>query len=110
MFHQLKQAWGLKDAWQQTRQTLHRWVHLTMIGYGLVQMLTLFENDAINKLCDHSPWRRPGTKTAGHLCKGLVAIFRQVNVRALWDKRSQKFGGIKHAQEDYDSDYFERAR
>ncbi|MEZ5634123.1 transposase [Nitrosomonas sp.] len=24
MFNQLKQAWGMKDAWQQTRQTLHR--------------------------------------------------------------------------------------
>ncbi|WP_419625645.1 hypothetical protein, partial [Thiolapillus sp.] len=28
MFNQLKLSWGLKEAWQQTRQTLHRWVHL----------------------------------------------------------------------------------
>nr|WP_198244920.1 transposase [methane-oxidizing endosymbiont of Gigantopelta aegis] len=32
MFHQLKQAWRLKEAWQQSRQTLHRWVHLTQVG------------------------------------------------------------------------------
>ena len=36
-FHDLKQSWGLKEAWQQTRQTLSRWVQLTTIGYGLIQ-------------------------------------------------------------------------
>ncbi|WP_293649618.1 hypothetical protein [Thiolapillus sp.] len=36
MFNQLKLSWGLKEAWQQTRQTLHRWVHLTLVGYGLI--------------------------------------------------------------------------
>jgi len=100
MFHQVKQAWGLKEAWQQTRQTLHRWVHLTMIGYGLVQMLTLFDSDEIEALCNHSPWRKADTKTAGHIRKGLNVVFRQVNVRALWDKRCQKFGGIKIAYGD----------
>ncbi|WP_419622326.1 hypothetical protein, partial [Thiolapillus sp.] len=39
MFNQLKLSWGLKEAWQQTRQTLHRWVHLTLVGYGLIQLL-----------------------------------------------------------------------
>lgn len=109
MFHQVKQAWGLKEAWQQTRQTLHRWVHLTMIGYGLVQMLTLFENDTIQALCNHSPWRKVDTRTAGHIRKGLTVVFRQVNVRALWDKRCQKFGGIKLAYDDDSPDSFRKA-
>ena len=26
MFNQLKLTWGLKEAWQQTRQTLYRYV------------------------------------------------------------------------------------
>uniref|UniRef100_UPI003AF7F95C hypothetical protein n=1 Tax=Thiolapillus sp. TaxID=2017437 RepID=UPI003AF7F95C len=39
MFNQLKLSRGLKEAWQQTRQTLHRWVHLTLVGYGLIQLL-----------------------------------------------------------------------
>ncbi|MDO9310160.1 MAG: transposase [Nitrosomonas sp.] len=26
MFNQLKQTWGMKEAWQQTRKTLHCWV------------------------------------------------------------------------------------
>ena len=37
MFNQLKLAWGMKEAWQQTRQTLHRWVHINIVDYGLVQ-------------------------------------------------------------------------
>jgi len=30
---------GMKEVWQQTHQALHRWVNLTMVGYGLVQLL-----------------------------------------------------------------------
>ena len=32
MFNQLKNAWGMKQAWQQTRQVLHRWVHIIILG------------------------------------------------------------------------------
>lgn len=109
MFHQVKQAWGLKEAWQQTRQTLHRWVHLNMIGYGLVQMLSLLESDQIRELCNHSPWRKVDTRTAGHIRKGLTVVFRQVNVRSLWDKRCQKFGGIKMAYDDDSPDNYRKA-
>jgi len=33
-FNQLQLAGGMKEAWQPTRPTLHRWVQITMIGYG----------------------------------------------------------------------------
>ena len=39
-FNQLKLAWGMKETWQQARQVLHGWVHITMVGYGLVQWLS----------------------------------------------------------------------
>ncbi len=91
MFNQLKLAWGLKEAWQQTRRTLNRWVHLTMIGYGLMQLLTLVNSEEVDQLCRHSPWRKEGTKTAGHIRKGLVSIFRHVDVRRWWNKKRQIF-------------------
>src|SRR5690606_18235193 len=90
MFHQLKQAWGLKDAWQQTRQTLHRWVHITMVSYGLVQMLSCLQSDVVNALCQHSPWRHESPVTAGQLRKGLAIIFRHVAVRQWWDGKRKK--------------------
>ena len=91
MFHQLKQAWGMKEAWQQTRQTLHRWVHITMVGYGLVQLLSCLESQAVEALCRHSPWRKRTPQTAGQIRKGLVSIFRHVSVRQWWNGTCQKF-------------------
>ncbi|MCP4277637.1 MAG: transposase [Gammaproteobacteria bacterium] len=91
MFNQLKLSWGMKEAWQQTRQTLHRWVHLTMVGYGLVQLLGYLNTPTVQALCQHSPWRRDNPTTAGQIRKGLLMNFRHVNVRQWWDRKCKKF-------------------
>ena len=91
MFNQLKLAWGMKEAWQQTRQTLHRWVHITMVSYALVQLLSCLNSTAVAELCRHSPWRRGNPITAGQIRKGLVSIFRHVEVRRWWNRKCQKF-------------------
>lgn len=91
MFNQLKLSWGMKEAWQQTRQTLHRWVHLTMVGYGLVQLLGLLNDNCVQRLCCHSPWRLDNPITAGQIRKGLVTLFRHVPVREWWDHKCKIF-------------------
>jgi len=91
MFQQLKQAWGLKEAWQQTRQTLHRWVHLTMIGYGLIQLLACYAQSSVQPLCQSIPWRRNSPITAGMIRRELTRYFRHVCVRRWWDKKCKKF-------------------
>ena len=91
MFNQLKQAWGMKDAWQQTRQTLHRWIHITMVGLGLVQLLSCSSNQEVGALCRHSPWRKQNTRTAGQIRKGLANILRHVAVRQWWNTTCKKF-------------------
>ena len=91
MFHQLKQAWGMKEAWQQTRQTLHRWVHITMLGFGLVQLLSCLKSAAVTELCRHSPWRQDRPTTAGQIRKGLLKVFRHVAIRQWWDSTCQIF-------------------
>lgn len=91
MFNQLKLAWGLKEAWQQTRQTLHRWVHLTMVGYGLLQLLSCLNDPAVADLYRHSPWRKDNPKTAGQIRIGLLRIFQHVPIRAWWNPRCKKF-------------------
>lgn len=91
MFNQLKQAWGMKEAWQQTRQTLHRWVHITMTGYGLVQLLSCLNNQTVDTLCQHSPWRKNNPKTAGQIRKGLANILRHVAIRPWWNAKCKKF-------------------
>lgn len=105
MFNQLKLSWGMKEAWQQTRQTLHRWVHLTMVGYGLIQLLGILNDNAVQQLCYHSPWRGYNPVTAGQIRKGLVTIFRHVAVREWWDHKCKIFeppnwrGSEKYEQE-----------
>jgi hypothetical protein len=91
MFNQLKLSWGMKEAWQQTRQTLHRWVQITMTGYGLVQLLGYLNTSTVQTLCQHSPWRRESPITAGQIRKGLLMNFRHVNVRAWWNAKCKKF-------------------
>ena len=91
MFNQLKCSWGMKEAWQQTRQTLHRWVHITMAGFGLIQLLGYVNTQSVQALCQHSPWRRDHPTTAGQIRKGLVMIFRHVNVRRWWNRTCNKF-------------------
>ena len=91
MFNQLKQAWGMKDAWQQTRQTLHRWVHITMVGFGLVQLLSCSNSQEVDELCRHSPWRKQNIRTAGQIRKGLAGILRHVAIRQWWNAKCKKF-------------------
>jgi len=91
MFNQLKLSWGMKEAWQQTRQTLHRWVQITMTGYGLVQLLGYLNTSTVQALCQHSPWRRENPITAGQIRKGLLMNFRHVNVRTWWNAKCKKF-------------------
>lgn len=91
MFNQLKEAWGVKQAWQQTRQTLHRWVQLTAAGYGLIQLLSYLNNDAVQALCQHSPWRKKAPLTAGLIRTGLRMNLMHVRVRVWWDRTCRKF-------------------
>lgn len=92
MFNQLKLSWGMKEAWQQSRQTPHRWVHITTVSYGLVQLLNCLNSVAVQSLCCHSPWRRGNPVTAGQIRKGLVRILRHVSVRQWWDRKCKIFG------------------
>ncbi|RUM51635.1 MAG: transposase, partial [Marinomonas sp.] len=91
MFNQLKCAWGMNEAWQQTRQTLHRWVHITMVSYGLVQLLGCLNSPGVAALCCHSPWRRGAPTTAGQIRLGLVRILMHVPVHRWWDRKCKKF-------------------
>ncbi len=90
MFNQLKLAWGLKEAWQQTRQCLHRWVHITCVGYGLLQLLSCSDSLAVQHLCNHSPWRKENCQTPGQIRKGLQKILMHVDVRGWWNLKSEK--------------------
>lgn len=91
LFNQLKNRWGWKDAWQQTRQVLHRWTQILSTGYALPQLLAQISSDEIKALASLSPWRRHQPITAGRVRQGLQRIFRHIDIRRHWNPKSGKF-------------------
>lgn len=89
-FHELKNAWGVKEAWQQTRNALNRWVQLTTIGYGLIQLLSLLPAEKLGGVMLQSPWRDKTEVTAGKIRDGLIKQFQRVNFFEWWSTTCHK--------------------
>jgi hypothetical protein len=83
LFAAMKHGWGLKDAWQQSRQVLMRWVTILAAGYALSQMLAYTDPVCMPGLAAPAPWRPPGTRTAGLIQAGLARLLRGVGPSAL---------------------------
>ena len=91
MFGQMKNSWGWKEAWQQTRQVLHRWTQILSIAYAIPQLLALKGGKKINALSILTPWRQNKCVTAGQVRLGLKRILGHVRVREWWNPKSRKF-------------------
>jgi DDE superfamily endonuclease/Archaeal putative transposase ISC1217 len=90
-FHDLKQSWGMKEAWQQTRLTLNRWVQLITVGYGLVQLLSIKPIDELSGIMTAHPWRDDRIVTAGKIRDGLAKQLMHVNILSWWSMTLKKF-------------------
>ena len=92
LFRNLKHGFGLKDAWQQSRQVLMRWVPVLAAGYAINQMLAFADPVCLASLAEPAPWRAPGTRTAGLVQAGIARILREVGLpafaAAIWGKIS----------------------
>lgn len=83
LFAAMKHGWGLKDAWQRSRQVLMRWVTILAAGYALGQMLAYADPARVPGLADPAPWRPPGTRTAGLIQAGMARLLRVVGLPTL---------------------------
>jgi hypothetical protein len=92
LFAAMKHGWGLKDAWQQSRQALMRWVTILAVGYALGQMLAYTDPARVPGLASPAPWRPPGTRTAGLVRAGLARLLREVGPSALTAAIARKSG------------------
>jgi len=97
LFRNLKHGFGLKDAWQQSRQALMRWVTVLAVGYAIPQMLAFTDPARLAGLAHPAPWRAPGTRTAGLIQAGIARILREVGrsafIAAIWGKLSATASG-----------------
>jgi len=98
LFNQLKNRWGWKETWQQTRQVLHRWTQILATSYALPQLLVFQGGHEVKELAAFSPWRLKQPITAGRVRQGLAKIFGYVDIRDLWNPKSGKFGPRSEAK------------
>jgi hypothetical protein len=91
MFNQAKNNWGWSETWQQSRQAVHRWLHILGIGYALPQILAIKGGEDIAKLANTAPWRMKDPVTAGRVRSGLARIFGHFPIRDWWNQKSRKF-------------------
>jgi hypothetical protein len=101
LFKNLKHGFGLKDAWQQSRQVLMRWVTLLAAGYAINQMLAYTDPARLAGLAEPAPWRAPGSRTAGLVQAGIARILREVGrpafIAAIWGKIGATGAGINRS-------------
>jgi len=95
LFNQLKNRWGWKQTWQQTRQVLHRWTQILSTSYALPQLLAQENSDEVKELASLCPWRHTQPITAGRVRQGLQRIFGHVDIRSHWHPKSGKFAPEK---------------
>lgn len=91
MFNQIKNGWGWKETWQQSRQVLHRWLQILFTAFALPQLLTLLADPQVMQLANLAPWRSKQPITAGLVRLGLQTIFTKVRVRDWWNPKSRIF-------------------
>lgn len=89
-FNELKNTFGLKEAWQQTRQVMARWRCLICLAYGIPRLLSLVFSHAAGQQLLSIPWRKNRPATAGWTAQALALIFRNSRVRDFWDRKEQK--------------------
>ena len=90
LFKDMKHGWGLKEAWQRSRQGLMRWVTVRAVGYALTQMLAYTNPARLAGLARPAPWRPPGTQTAGVIQAGIARILRELGLPAFIAAMSAK--------------------
>ena len=98
LFKDMKHGWGLKEAWQRSRQGLMRWVTVRAVGYALTQMLAYTNPARLAGLARPAPWRPPGTQTAGVIQAGIARILRELGLPAFIAAMSAKIRvDIRHS-------------
>jgi hypothetical protein len=88
-FNDIKNTFGLSQAWQQTRKAFDRLKCLICIIYGICSYTSLTFGENVAELLP-SPWRKQQPMTAGWAREALGRIFRYFPVRLCWDRTLQK--------------------
>jgi hypothetical protein len=87
----MKNRWGWRETWQQSRQVLHRWTQILSVAFALPQLLAIYCKDQVENLLVLTPWRKKKQVTAGRVRLELEMILGNVRVRSWWNPTCRKF-------------------
>jgi hypothetical protein len=90
MFNELKNIFGLINAWEQTRQVLARWSMILCLAYSLPRLLSLLLGPVKGAELFSIPWRIDRPVTAGWIAEALSHYFYGFPVRRLWNRKLRK--------------------
>lgn len=90
MFNELKNVFGLINAWEQTRQVLARWTMILSLAYSLPRLLALWLGPVKGAKLFAIPWRTNRPVTAGWMAEAIAHYFHGFPVYKLWDRKRQK--------------------
>ena len=88
-FNDIKNTFGLSQAWQQSKNAFARWRCFICIAHGICSYCSLFFGERLADLLP-IPWRKDQPMTSGWAKKVLGRIFRYFPVRLCWDRTLQK--------------------
>jgi hypothetical protein len=86
-FNDIKNTFGLSQAWQQTKNAFARWRCLICIAYGICSYSSLLFGQHLAELFP-IPWRQNHPMSPGWARKVLGRIFRYFPVRLCWNRTS----------------------
>jgi hypothetical protein len=75
LFNQMKNRWGWRETWQQTRQVLHRWTQILSIASALPQLLATYCGEQVQPLMLLTPWHKEKQIVSDLDCKIFYAMF-----------------------------------
>ncbi len=79
-YNDFKNRFGLLQAWQQSRQTLARWVSLLTVTYGLTKLIAIVQPKGTKNVVPKIPWRKGKPLTAGWVILGTSRLFRNLRL------------------------------
>jgi hypothetical protein len=68
-------------------------VQILSTAFALTQMMAVYDPVSAQQLAIVAPWRKERHPTAGMVKRGLAAMFRNVSLLAVWNRKCRKFSG-----------------
>jgi hypothetical protein len=91
MFNEIKNYFGIAQAWEQSSLALHRWVSMICTAYAINRLISVIaQAKNFKSIVPFIQWRKQADLTAGLIRLGLIIFFRHFGFKMLWNPKSKK--------------------